>query len=236
MPIELHKSNTRGTAKHGWLSSRHTFSFSNYYDANRMGFGLLRVINDDIVQAGMGFGTHPHNNMEIISIPLAGSLKHTDNMNNQHIIRAGEVQIMSAGTGITHSEYNNSDSEIVNFLQIWVLPDEKNITPRYEQKLFPKEERKNKFQLLISPDANEDNLWINQDARFSMLDLDASRSITYQTHSTQNGVYVFLISGSAQVLNTKLLDRDGMGITEERNIKINAIENSQILCIEIPMS
>ncbi len=235
MAIFIHKSDTRGTADHGWLKSRHTFSFSNYYNPDRMGFGLLRVINDDVVQSSMGFGTHHHDNMEIISIPIVGSLKHKDNMGNEQIIRAGEVQIMSAGTGITHSEYNNSDSEAVNFLQIWVLPEKKDIAPRYEQKVFLKEDRQNIFQPLVSPEPNSCSLWINQNAYFSMVDLDRDKSVNYGTHSENNGVYVFIISGSTQVLSTKLSDRDGMGITDERDIFLDAIEDSQMLFMEVPM-
>lgn len=231
----IHKSDTRGRAEHGWLSSRHTFSFSDYYDPDRMGFGLLRVINDDVVQSGMGFGTHPHKNMEIISIPLIGSLKHKDSMGNEHTIQAGEIQVMSAGTGITHSEYNGSDSEIVNFLQIWVLPEKENITPGYGQETFSEKDRQNKFQLLVSPEKSSGSLWINQNAYFSMIDLDGSVPVSYKTHSEKNGVYVFMIYGSAHVLSTELLERDGMGITDERDININASENSQILIIEVPM-
>jgi redox-sensitive bicupin YhaK (pirin superfamily) len=235
MAIDIHYSDSRGAAEHGWLSSRHTFSFSNYYNRDRMGFGLLRVINDDVVQPAMGFGRHAHDNMEIISIPIMGSLKHKDNMGNEHVIRAGEVQIMSAGTGITHSEYNNSDSDVVNFLQIWVLPKDKNIVPRYDQKVFPKEQRHNQFQLLVSPEPGSGGLWINQNAYFSMIDLDESKSINYEAHSNENGVYVFIIAGSARVLSSILSERDGIGITEERVISIQAIEDSQVLFMEVPM-
>lgn len=236
MTIEVHKSDSRGLAEHGWLSSRHTFSFSNYHNPGRMGFGTLRVINDDVVQQDMGFGEHPHNNMEIISIPIKGCLKHKDSMENEHVIQSGEIQVMSAGTGITHSEYNHSNSESVNFLQIWVLPKEKNITPRYGQKSFSKEDRKNSFQLLVSPKQDSASLWINQDAYFSMIDLDASKSIEYKKYSEENGVYIFIISGEVQVFTTTLSERDGMGISDELRIPLNAIKDSQVLCMEIPMA
>jgi len=235
MSIELHRANTRGCAEHGWLCSRHSFSFADYYNPDRMGFGMLKVINDDVVQAGKGFDTHPHRNMEIISIPLSGSLRHRDNMGNRHIIRTGEVQIMSAGTGITHSEFNHSDSEEVNFLQIWVLPDKQNITPGYQQKLFTPEKRKNHFQVLISPVTDSGSLLINQQAYFSMLELERSKAVNYKTHSEKNGVYVFIISGKVQVLDTSLTDKDALAITDERTIEITASSDSQVLCIEVPV-
>ncbi len=235
MTTEVHKANSRGCAEHGWLSSRHSFSFADYYNPGRMGFGVLKVINDDVVQPGMGFALHPHRNMEIISIPLSGALRHRDNMGNHHIIRAGEVQVMSAGTGVTHSEYNHSDSEAVNFLQIWVLPDKQNVTPGYQQKTFPAEKRKNQFQLLISPEPEAESLLINQQAYFSMLDLEQDKSVSYQSHSEKNGIYLFIISGKAQVLDNMLTDKDALAITSEQTITISASRNSQILCIEVPM-
>ncbi len=235
MAIERHKSDSRGLADHGWLNSHHTFSFANYYNPDRMGFGLLRVLNDDVVQSGRGFGTHPHENMEIISIPLSGSLRHKDSMGNEHIIHAGEVQVMSAGTGITHSEQNHSETEAVNFLQIWVLPGEQNITPRYEQKEFPKAGRANCFQQLLSPEQNAESLWINQNAYFSMIDLAATQSARYSLHSKENGLYLFIISGSIKVLSVQLSKRDGAGISDEQDVTLNAIEDAQILCMKIPL-
>ena len=169
--VTYHKNESRGLADHDWLISRHTFSFAGYYNPERMNFGLLRVLNDDIVKPSMGFGTHPHENMEIISIPLSGALRHQDSMGNKHIISTGEVQIMSAGSGLTHSEYNNSSSDDVNFLQIWVLPKEKDITPRYGQKLFDVSGRQNRFQRVVTPQASEETIWINQDAWFSLADI-----------------------------------------------------------------
>jgi len=184
-----HDNQSRGLADHGWLKSRHTFSFADYYNPERMNFGILRVLNDDIVTPSMGFGTHPHENMEIISIPLSGSLRHQDSMGNKHIISTGEVQIMSAGSGITHSEYNNSPSGDVNFLQIWVLPKERDITPRYDQKVFDEGNRKNRFQLLVSPENSDKTVLINQDAWFSLADIEAEKQVTYEKNNKKNGVY-----------------------------------------------
>ena len=236
MNYVLHKSETRGSADHGWLLSRHTFSFADYYNPERMNFGLLRVINDDIVKPSMGFGTHPHENMEIVSIPLIGSLRHQDSMGNKHVINAGEVQIMSAGSGLTHSEYNNSEKEDVNFLQIWVFPKEKNIAPRYGQLYFDSADRQNKFQVLVSPQKSDDEIWINQDAWFSMADLEAGKEITYQKHLNANGVYFFVIEGSVDIEGTSLERCDGLGLEHGESLTIKAKSNTQLLVIEVPMS
>ncbi len=235
MKTILHKADTRGLAEHGWLTSRHTFSFGEYYAPERMGFGLLRVINDDAVQPGMGFGTHPHENMEIVSIPLTGELRHQDSMGNTQHITTGEVQIMSAGTGLTHSEYNASNSEVVTFLQIWVLPKEPNIEPRYDQRLFPAAERQGRFQVVVSPDRNDGGVWINQDARFSLGDFDANEADSYSAVQPGNGVYIFIIEGSAIVAGEALKRRDGMGVEDAASIDISALEDSQLLAIEVPM-
>jgi len=235
MEINVHKSDSRGLAKHGWLKSRHTYSFSNYNNPDRMGFGQLRVINDDIVEPSMGFGTHSHENMEIISIPLHGSLRHEDSMGNQHIIEAGEVQIMSAGTGVTHSEYNNSDKDKVNFLQIWVLPKKTDTQPRYEQQRFNSEDRKNKLQLLISPNGENGSMSINQDAYFTLINLEEGHSIDYQFHNENNGVYLFIISGSLMVGNIMLGERDGAEVSDATMLKLIADKEVQLLCIETPM-
>ena len=232
----LHKADSRGLADHGWLLSKHTFSFANYYNPDRMNFGLLRVINDDIVKPEMGFGTHPHENMEIVSIPLAGSLRHQDSMGNKHIITAGEVQIMSAGSGLTHSEYNNSAQDDVNFLQIWVFPKEKNITPRYGQKLFTKKDRQNSFQTLVSPDKESDAVWINQDAWFSIADFDPGASLSYRKQQAETGLYFFVISGQVEIDGHALEQRDGLGLTGDKDVKINAKSQTELLCIEVPMT
>jgi redox-sensitive bicupin YhaK (pirin superfamily) len=228
----LHKADTRGVAEHGWLSSRHTFSFAEYRDPERMGFGLLRVINDDVVQPGMGFGTHPHENMEIISIPITGELRHHDSMGNTQLIQQGEVQIMSAGTGISHSEYNGSDSELVNFLQIWVLPKERDIEPRYDQKIFSVDER---HQNVVSPDQNDGGVGINQDAWFWLGDFKAGQSDIYTIKGSGNGAYFFVLEGAVAIASQPLGRRDGLAIEDAVRVDIAATEDCQLLAIEVPM-
>lgn len=235
MAREIFTSESRGSADHGWLKSRHTFSFSDYHDPKRMGFGLLRVINDDIVAPSKGFATHSHSDMEIISIPLSGSLRHQDSMGNKHIITAGEVQIMSAGSGLSHSEYNNSNTDDVNFLQIWVLPKAMGIEPRYEQKAFKASDRVNQWQLVVSPDGAEDSITINQKAYFYMVDLTSDHSISYQTHVSSNGAFVFVIDGEVSIDTGTLGKRDAISISEETSFKIDAHKRSQVLCIEVPL-
>ena len=235
MKPTYHENESRGLADHGWLKSRHTFSFSSYHNPERMNFGLLRVINDDIVKPSMGFGTHPHENMEIISIPLSGSLRHQDSMGNKHIISTGEVQIMSAGSGITHSEYNNSSSEEVKFLQIWVLPKEKDINPRYDQKIFDVVNRRNRFQLLVAPETSEEAVWINQDAWFSLADIEAEQQVNYEKNNTRNGVYFFVIEGNANIDGNDVKQRDGLGIIDGETYPIVAQSKTQLLAIEVPL-
>lgn len=232
----LHRANSRGRAEHGWLHSHHTFSFASYFNPERMGFGKLRVLNDDFVAPAQGFGTHPHDNMEIVSIPLAGSLRHKDSMGNQHVIRNGEIQIMSAGTGIAHSEYNNSDTEQVNFLQIWVLPKKLDIQPRYGQRLFDLPAKHNRFQTVVAPDERDGSLWINQDAYFSLADLDAGITETYTINSPHNGVYIFLLDGQVRIAGETLDKRDALGLAGVPSIEIQALEKSELLCIEVPMA
>ncbi|HRH61642.1 MAG TPA: pirin family protein, partial [Chitinophagaceae bacterium] len=207
----LHKANTRGYANHGWLNSYHTFSFANYHDESRIHFGALRVLNDDTVAGGMGFGTHPHSNMEIVSIPLEGDLEHNDTTGRHEIIRQGDVQIMSAGSGISHSEKNANRDKAVKFLQIWIFPKEKNIQPRYEQKTFTTDARKNKLQTVVAPNGG-DALLINQDAWFSLGNLDAGNTVSYQLNKKENGVYAFVIKGGVNINGQALGERDGLGI------------------------
>lgn len=230
----IHKSATRGTANHGWLKSYHTFSFANYQNSERMNFGMLRVLNDDVVQPKMGFGTHPHKNMEIISIPISGALSHKDNMDNKRSIEVGEVQVMSAGTGLTHSEFNDSKIEEVNFLQLWILPEIENTTPYYNQKMFNEVGRKNQFQVLVSPkDKQVDgSLPINQQGYISMIDLDKDFEIDY---NLKNGAYFFLIEGELSIENEILNKRDAIGIDEVKKVFIKANKTSKLLVIDVPM-
>lgn len=234
MKTILHKSNTRGLSFHGWLNSRHTFSFANYYNPERMGFGKLRVLNDDIVDAGMGFGTHPHDNMEIISIPLEGDLEHQDSMGNKSIIRYGDVQVMSAGTGIFHSEYNKNPDKRVAFLQIWILPNQKNVKPRYDQISLNIADRHNKLQQILSPNENDNGVWIYQNTWFHLGNLDKGLSIDYQLKEKTNGVYLFVIDGQVIIDNQTLGKRDGLGIWDVERFSIKADTDTEILLMEVP--
>jgi len=232
----LHKADTRGHANHGWLNSHHTFSFAGYYNPDRMHFGVLRVLNDDTVAPGMGFGTHPHDNMEIISIPLEGDLEHKDSMGNTQIIKHGDIQVMSAGTGITHSEYNkNKDSE-VKFLQIWVFPNKKNVTPRYDQITLNVNDRHNKFQQILSPNTDDEGVWIHQDAWFFLGKFDKDKQTNYSIKQKNNGAYFFIINGEASINGQLLNKRDGFGIWNSDKIEITShSDNTEILVMDVPM-
>lgn len=232
----IHKAATRGHANHGWLDSHHTFSFASYYHPERMHFGVLRVLNDDIVQGGMGFGTHPHDNMEIISIPLSGDLEHKDSMGNTTVIKQGDVQIMSAGTGIQHSEYNRNKEKLVNFLQIWVFPKERNIKPRYDQKTFNTSDRINTWQQVVSPSGTAEGIDINQDAWFNMTLLKKGNQLDYTIQKKGNGVYAFILSGDVTINGQELHTRDGMGIWDIEKITVSAISDAELLLMDVPMS
>ena len=232
----LHKSDSRGHANHGWLDSHHTFSFANYYNPERMHFGVLRVLNDDRVDAGMGFGTHPHDNMEIISIPLEGDLEHKDSMGNVAVIKNGDIQVMSAGTGIQHSEYNRSKDVQTKFLQIWVFPNKKNVEPRYDQITLKKEDRLNKLQQIISPNADDEGVWIHQDAWFHLGQLDKDVEIDYTIKKSGNGVYAFVLSGDVTINGQELNTRDGLGIWDTASFSIKAGSNAEVLLMEVPMT
>ena len=236
MKTVLHKAETRGNANHGWLRSRHTFSFAGYYDPERMHFGVLRVLNDDIVAGGMGFGAHPHDNMEIISIPLEGDLEHKDSMGNKTVIRNGDIQVMSAGTGITHSEYNKNSDKEVKFLQIWVFPNKKNVEPRYDQITLNLEDRHNKLQQVLSPNPEDASVWIHQNAWFHLGKFDEGFSTEYQIKSQGNGVYAFILSGDVQINDQQLNSRDGYGIWDTDKFTISANSNAEVLLMEVPMA
>ena len=237
MKTTLYKADSRGYANHGWLKSHHTFSFAGYHNPERMHFGALRVFNDDVVQPKMGFGTHPHDNMEIISIPLKGSLSHKDNMDNKRAITPQEVQAMSAGTGLTHSEFNDSADEAVNFFQLWIIPDSRNVSPRYEQKNFDKAQRNNKLQVLVESVASTDEstLKIHQDAKISRISLEEGQSIDYTLKSKDHGVFIMNISGTTQVADQALDERDAIGISEIDSLRILSTTTADILFVEVPM-
>lgn len=233
----LHKADTRGFANHGWLQSHHTFSFANYYNPQRMNFGVLRVLNDDQVAAGMGFGTHPHDNMEIISIPLEGDLQHKDSMGNVAVIKKGDIQVMSAGTGIQHSEYNKNKDSLVKFLQIWVFPNKKNVTPRYDQITLNLADRHNKLQQILSPNADDAGVWIHQDAWFHIGKFDEGVEANYQFKKEGNGVYAFVLNGSFEIDGTRLATRDGFGVWNTTEINLKALStDAEILLMEVPMA
>ncbi|RKS98834.1 pirin family protein [Flavobacterium sp. 123] len=232
----LHKAATRGHANHGWLESYHTFSFANYHNPERMNFGVLRVLNDDRVSEGMGFGKHPHDNMEIISIPLDGDLEHQDSMGNVTVIKNGDIQVMSAGTGIFHSEYNKNKDQLVKFLQIWVYPNQKNVTPRYDQITLNLEDRHNKLQQILSPNSEDEGVWIYQDAWFHIGKFDKDFSTSYRLKKKGNGVYAFVLNGDFTIGGIELNHRDGLGIWDTNSFSIQAnSEGAEILLMEVPM-
>ena len=232
----LHQADTRGDANHGWLHSRHTFSFADYHNPERMHFGVLRVLNDDTVEAGMGFGTHPHKNMEIISIPLEGDLEHKDSMGNVSVIRPGDIQVMSAGSGITHSEYNRNRDQQVKFLQIWIFPDKENVTPRYGQITLSPEDRHNKLQQVLSPNPDDAGVWIHQNAWFHLGKFDKDFSTGYAIKAKGNGVYAFILNGNVSINGLALNPRDGLGIYEVDSITIHADSDAEFLLMDIPMA
>lgn len=235
MKMIHHPADTRGHADHGWLDSHHSFSFANYYNPERMHFGVLRVLNDDIVAPGRGFGTHPHDNMEIISIPLSGDLEHKDSMGNVAVIREGDIQLMSAGTGVYHSEYNRNPDQEVRFLQIWLFPREKQVTPRYDQLPIRNVAQPNSFYQVLSPSMDDQGVWIHQDAWFHMGEFQAGRSATYPIRRKGNGVYAFMIEGSGEISGQPLQRRDGLGVWDTDELTFTATTNSRILLMDIPM-
>jgi Pirin-related protein len=236
MKTVLHKANTRGHANHGWLDSHHTFSFAGYQNPERMHFGVLRVLNDDQVSAAKGFGTHPHDNMEIISIPLEGDLEHKDSMGNVATIKEGEVQVMSAGTGIFHSEYNKNPDRPVKFLQIWVFPNKRNVEPRYDQISIRDIEKENAFYQVLSPNPEDEGVWIHQDAWFHLGKFESGIKTSYQIHKEGNGVYAFILEGEVEINGQKLEKRDGFGLWEIDSFEFKSVTDSRVLLMEVPMS
>ncbi len=236
MNTVVHRAETRGHANHGWLDSHHTFSFANYYNPERMHFGVLRVLNDDKVAPGKGFGTHPHDNMEIISIPLKGDLEHKDSMGNEAVIKEGDVQVMSAGTGVFHSEYNKNKDKDVEFLQIWIFPDKKNVEPRYDQISIRDIAKENEFYQVLSPNPDDAGVWINQNAWFHLGQFDKGKSAQYSLRDKNNGVYAFVLEGEVEIDGNELKKRDGIGIWDVEEINVNSTSESRILLMEVPMT
>ena len=236
MNTVLHKADTRGHANHGWLDSHHTFSFANYRNPERMNFGVLRVLNDDIVAPSKGFGTHPHDNMEIVSIPLEGDLEHKDSMGNLAVIKEGDVQVMSAGTGIFHSEYNRNKDKEVKFLQIWVFPNKKDVEPRYDQISIRDVKKKNEFYQVLSPNADDQGVWVHQNAWFHLGDFDANANSTYKLKDKENGVYAFILDGEVTIEGQKLGKRDGFGLWNTDKINVTANSNARVLLMEVPLN
>ena len=236
MKTKLFLADSRGYADHGWLKSSHSFSFASYFNPDRINFGVLRVLNDDWVAPSMGFGTHGHRDMEIISIPLSGDLKHRDNMGNETIIRSGDIQVMSAGSGVEHSEMNASASEPVAFLQIWIFPKVKNVTPRYDQITLNPEDSVNQWQQILSPKKQDEGVWIHQDAFMYLNHLDSQSSTTYTLKNAANGVYLFVIEGEVMIEGENLGRRDAIGITDANNVILKAQSNAKLLAIEVPLN
>ena len=232
----IHLANTRGEANHGWLHAKHSFSFASWYNPERVQFGALRVLNDDKVAAEMGFGTHPHDNMEIITIPLEGDLAHKDSMGNQATIKSGDVQVMSAGTGIQHSEFNPNKDMHTKLFQIWVFPHTKNVTPRYQQITLNEADRVDNLQQILSPDQNDDGVWIHQDAWFHLGKFTAEKDFTYNLKKEGNGVYIMVVKGNAIIETEALTNRDAIGVWETNSVAIKAEKDTEILVLEVPMN
>jgi redox-sensitive bicupin YhaK (pirin superfamily) len=236
MNTVLHTADSRGDANHGWLHSKHSFSFANYYNPEKIHFGVLRVLNDDFVAAGMGFGLHPHDNMEIISIPLEGDLAHQDSMGNHTVIKHGDIQVMSAGTGVKHSEMNHNKDKPVKFLQIWVIPNKKDVTPRYDQITLDPANRINTLEQILSPNADDAGVWIHQDAWFHIGKFDLDFTTNYKVNKAGNGLYAFVLYGSFEIAGQKLAERDALGITDFDEFELKALtKDAEILLMEIPM-
>jgi hypothetical protein len=237
MKTELHPASERGHANHGWLDSYHSFSFATYFNPAREKFGCLRVLNDDTVSGGTGFDLHPHNNMEIVSIIMEGALEHRDSIGNIQVITPGEVQVMSAGTGVYHAEYNHSETEPVKFFQLWIFPREKGLKPRYDQLLFDNLDKHDQLVTLVTPDNKQEEnvLWIHQDAFISTINLKKDSEFEYLIRIPGNGIFVFVIEGKIAVDGNSLSAKDAIGITETESFQIKSTDNSKVLFIEVPI-
>jgi hypothetical protein len=236
MKIIVHPSNERGSANHGWLRAKHSFSFSSWYDPNKVQFGALRVLNDDVIAPNMGFGTHPHDNMEIITIPLSGSISHQDSMGNGSVVHTGEIQVMSAGSGVQHSEYNPDPSAELSLFQIWILPNKRNVEPRYDQLPYDLSEEKNQFVQVVGPNPSDKGTWIHQNAWIHLAEINTKTSLTYQMKQSGNGVYIMIIEGSAEIGSEFLNKRDAIGVWDTDSIEIKTNSSSKLIAIEVPMS
>jgi redox-sensitive bicupin YhaK (pirin superfamily) len=236
MKIVLHTSDSRGHANHGWLNARHSFSFAGWFDPERIQFGALRVLNDDVIQGGMGFGTHPHDNMEIITLPLKGDLEHKDSMGNSAVIREGDIQVMSAGTGVYHSEYNKNPDKEINLFQLWVLPNQRDVEPRYDQIPIRSLHQKNIFFQILSPHQDGQGVWIHQNAWIHLLDADAQTNHSYTIKSPGNGVYVMVIEGEIAIGDQVLKRRDAMGIWDTAVFDLNVLQGAQVMLVDVPMN
>lgn len=235
MNIEFHSESSRGFADHGWLKAKHSFSFASWFNRHRMHFGALRVLNDDVIAGNMGFGKHPHDNMEIITIPLSGSLKHQDSMGFSEVVKTGEIQVMSAGTGITHSEFNASASEELSLFQIWIFPNKQNVEPRYGQMTYDNLDITDRFVQLVSPNADDDGLWIHQDAWIHLIDMSKGSQHQYKLKKPGNGLYIMNMEGQKEIHGQIFNKRDAAGITDANDIQIQALEKGRLLCIEVPI-
>ena len=236
MKTIIHRAESRGFANHGWLQANHSFSFASYHNPERMHFGALRVLNDDVVAAKMGFGTHPHDNMEIITIPFEGDLQHKDSMGNSEIIKEGDIQVMSAGKGVLHSEFNPNTDKKVQLFQIWIFPNKKDVEPRYDQISIRNLEKQNEFYQILSPYKEDQGVWIHQNAWFHMGNFNKETTLSYHLKDTQNGVYIIMIDGNSEIMGQELNKRDGFGVWDTESIEIKATKNSKMLLIEVPMS
>lgn len=234
--MSIQRASERGGANHGWLNAKHYFSFAGYHNPERVHFGLLRVLNDDKISGGAGFPPHPHDNMEIVTIPLSGALQHKDNTGGAGVIKAGDIQIMSAGTGVQHSEFNASKTEEATLFQVWIFPKLRNIKPRYDQRTFDINERINKWQIVVSPNEADNALWINQDARFALTKLEAGKMLSYENAFKGNGVYLVVINGSVEIDGKPFNKRDAVGISDADEFSIRATEDAELMAIEIPMN